>query len=195
MIQAHYLVSFVCVPVHVSLTSPIIIVIFLGVLHSLTPHPLLTVWHTLHHPWTSHFAFIRGERSELFDDDTLAILSPFIYRKGTITYFLWSEYNQIFTLWQFNIGHHSVYGSFTGEYVSVSAIFLRKEAHGTILVEKRTLISTLCSLSFTIFQSEVMYHLRFKGNEQKGHSSHRLGNWDYAITSFIVKCLEWWKIL
>lgn len=155
MIQTHYLVSFVCVPVHVSLTSPIIIVIFSGGSSffnpSSSPHCLAYSTPSL----DLYFAFIRGARSELFDD-TLAILSPFIYRKGTITYFLWSEYNQIFTLWQSNIGHHSVYGSFTGEYVSVGAIFLRK-AHRTILVEKSTLISTLCSLSFMIFQREVTY--------------------------------------
>lgn len=50
----------------------------------------------------SHCAFIGWKRSELFDY-TLIILPPFTYRKGTITYFLWSEYNQVFTLWQFNI--------------------------------------------------------------------------------------------
>lgn len=77
---------------------PNIIVIFSGGSSFLNPSSVI-IYLIL---GSSHFAFIKGERSELFDD-ILTILSPFIHRKGTITYFLWSEYNQIFTLWQFNI--------------------------------------------------------------------------------------------
>lgn len=138
---------------------------------------------------------MRGERAELFDD-TSTILSPFIYRKGTITYFLWSEYNQIFTLWQFHIGHHSVYGSFPGNAsLSMQFFFWGKKLTGQYRLRMYT---DPHALLFIIHDfpgwSNVLYHLSLNGNEQKGHSLHRVGNWDYSITSFVVKCLRMMKI-
>ena len=124
----------VCIcPCDVFMASPIIIIIFSGGSFFFNPSSFP---HFLENSKLSsdlsYFAFIKGERSGLFDD-ILAILSPFTYRKGTITYFLWSEYNQVFTLWRFNIvGKSFCLWVLHRRMHPIQCNFLSKEPHRTI---------------------------------------------------------------
>lgn len=102
----------------------------------------------------SYFAFIKGERSGLFDD-ILTILSPFTYRKGTITYFPRSEYNQVFTLWRFNIvGKSFCLWVLHRRMHPIQCNFWAKNLTGQYRLRKYT-HDTLRHVSFMIFQGEV----------------------------------------